>query len=50
MTRHQFTADPGPVIEELQAMADGRGDVLAREAGTWAGYHADVEESSAGTG
>ena len=37
-SRHQFTTDPGPAVEELRAAAGDRTDVLAREVGIWIGY------------
>jgi hypothetical protein len=39
MTRHRFTRDPAPVVAELQAIAGAHADVLAHEAGSWAGYY-----------
>lgn len=38
-TRNQFTTDPRAAIDELLEAAGGRGDLLAREAGRWAGYY-----------
>jgi hypothetical protein len=43
-TRHQFTTEPRAAIDELLATAGGRGDILAREVGTWAGFHEVDEE------
>jgi hypothetical protein len=43
-TRHQFTKDPRPAIDELIEAAADRGDILAREAGTWAGFHEGDED------
>lgn len=39
--RNRYTADPGPVIAELRERAGVRTDVLAMEAGKWAGYYDD---------
>lgn len=41
MTRQKFTRDPASVVAELRATAGGRVDVLAREAGIWAGFYDD---------
>lgn len=41
MSRNQYTSDPGPVIEELYAVAGGRLDVLAPEVGRWIGFYED---------
>lgn len=38
-SRSRYTDDPGPVIAELLDVAGDRGDILAREAGTWAGFY-----------
>ena len=38
-SRNQYTRDPGPVIDELHRMAGDRLDILAKSAGTWAGYY-----------
>ncbi|MBO3663753.1 hypothetical protein [Microbacterium stercoris] len=43
IARDQFTADPRPVIDELLEMAAGHPEVLAREAGIWAGAHENSE-------
>lgn len=40
-SRNRYTTDPGPVIAELLEVAGDRGDVLAFEAGRWAGYYDD---------
>jgi|GEM_PF-1007780 hypothetical protein len=40
-SRNRYTTDPGPVIAELLETAGGRGDILAMEAGRWAGYYDD---------
>ncbi|WP_139168120.1 hypothetical protein [Microbacterium enclense] len=40
-SRNRYTQDPGPVIAELLEAAGDRGDVLAYEAGRWAGYYDD---------
>lgn len=40
-SRHRYTGDPGPVIDELRRRAGKRSDILARVAGTWAGYYED---------
>lgn len=37
-SRHRYTHDPGPVLDELRALAAGRSDLLAEAAGLWAGY------------
>jgi hypothetical protein len=42
-SQSRYTSDPGPVIEELRAMAGVRTDVLAMVAGTWAGYYDSPE-------
>lgn len=39
--RNRYTRDPAPVIAELSATAGARTDLLAREAGKWAGHYAD---------
>jgi hypothetical protein len=38
-SRNRYTTDPAPVIAELQTLAGDRFDVLAEEAGRWAGYY-----------
>ncbi|MCC2033051.1 hypothetical protein [Microbacterium allomyrinae] len=38
-SRNQYTGDPGPVIDELRRIAGDRVDILAQEAGSWAGYY-----------
>lgn len=43
MGRNQFTTDPRPVVDELLQAAGARQDILAREAGIWAGYHYGAE-------
>lgn len=40
-SRNQYTGDPAPVIDELHRVTGGRADILARVAGTWAGYFDD---------
>ncbi len=40
-SRNRYTTDPAPVIAELIEAAGGRGDILAMEAGRWAGYYDD---------
>jgi hypothetical protein len=40
-SRSRYTTDPAPVIAELLDVAGDRGDVLAYEAGRWAGYYDD---------
>jgi hypothetical protein len=40
-SRHRYTSDPGPVIDELQRRAGKRTDILVRVAGTWAGFYDD---------
>lgn len=37
--RNRYAADPAPVIAELRTRAGVRTDVLAMEAGKWAGYY-----------
>ncbi|MEJ1087007.1 hypothetical protein WDU99_01605 [Microbacterium sp. Mu-80] len=39
MSRHRYTQDPGPVIAELQQLAGPHTDLLAAEAGRWAGFN-----------
>ncbi|MGX9348179.1 hypothetical protein [Microbacterium sp. KNMS] len=39
MSRARWTRDAGPVLEELYRVAGDRLDVLAMEAGTWAGFY-----------
>lgn len=41
--RNRYTSDPAPVIAELLARAGVRTDILAMEAGKWAGYYDDGE-------
>lgn len=41
MSRHRYTHDPGPVIDELYATAGDRLDLLAAEVGGWIGYYED---------
>lgn len=38
-SRNRYTKDPGPVLAELRAVAGDRVDVLAKVAGSWAGYY-----------
>jgi len=38
-SRHRYTTDPQPVIDELLATAGDRADILAAETGSWAGYY-----------
>ncbi len=40
-SRNRYTTDPWPVIDELRQAAGDRTDVLARVAGSWAGYFED---------
>lgn len=40
-SRNRYTDDPGPVIAELITVAGAQPDVLAREAGSWAGFFGD---------
>lgn len=47
--RNQYTRDVAPVIAELTAAARGRGDVLARAAGIWAGYFDAAETRTLAT-
>lgn len=37
-SRNEYTTNPEPVIDELLATAGDRADILAQEAGTWAGF------------
>ena len=41
MSRNRYTRDPAPVIDELKLTAGDRTDLLAAEAGRWAGYYGD---------
>lgn len=41
MSRHRYTHDPAPVIDELYATAGDRLDLLAVEVGGWIGYYED---------
>ncbi|GLJ79763.1 hypothetical protein JOF37_002896 [Microbacterium imperiale] len=45
-SRNRYTTDPAAVIRELVAAAGDRVDILARVAGTWAGYF-ETRETSA---
>ncbi len=38
-SRNRYTHDPGPVITELRSIAGRRTDILARVAGSFAGYY-----------
>lgn len=40
-SRNRYTTDPAPVIAEMLDTVGGRGDILAMEAGRWAGYYDD---------
>lgn len=40
-SRNQYAHDPTPLIDELRRIAGERTDILARVAGTWAGYYDD---------
>jgi hypothetical protein len=40
-TRHQYTDDPAPALDELRAAAGGRDDILTESVGTWVGYFED---------
>jgi len=40
-SRNRYTANPAPVIAELRARAGARTDIVAMEAGMWAGYYDD---------
>lgn len=40
-SRHRYDRDTAPVIAQLLEMAGERADVLAMEAGRWAGYYGD---------
>lgn len=37
-SQHQYTANPGQVIDELRTIAGARSDLVAQAAGEWAGY------------
>ncbi|WP_156759576.1 hypothetical protein [Microbacterium karelineae] len=39
ISREQYTTMPEVLVHELQRLAGGRGDILAKVAGTWAGFH-----------
>lgn len=39
ISRHKYTDDPAPVIAEQQQLAGEHTDILAKEAGRWAGFH-----------
>jgi hypothetical protein len=41
--RNRYTADTDRVVDELRRAAGARTDVLARVAGTWAGYFDSAE-------
>lgn len=41
IARHSYTDDPAALIVELEQIAGGRADLLAREAGLWAGFYED---------
>lgn len=45
-SRHRYDQNTAPVITELLAAAGARKDILAMEAGRWAGYY-DDEHSAA---
>lgn len=45
-SRHRYDHDTAPAITELLAAAGDRADILAMEAGRWAGYY-DDEHSAA---
>lgn len=47
IARHQYDHDPTVLMAEVTRLADGRGDILAQEAGRWAGYHEPDQESAA---
>lgn len=38
-SQHRYDADPRAAIDELLAAAGHRMDILAKVAGTWAGFH-----------
>ncbi|WP_404474876.1 hypothetical protein [Microbacterium aerolatum] len=38
-SRNRYTHDPGPVLAELLEAAGDKTEILAREVGTWAGFH-----------
>lgn len=40
-SRNRYTRAPGPVLDELRAAAGDRTEILARVAGSWAGYFDD---------
>ena len=39
MARNRYTTDPAAVITELQQIAGDHRELLAAEAGAWAGFH-----------
>ncbi len=43
MSRNKYTKDPGPVIEELYATAEGRIDLLAHKVGMFIGGQLPAE-------
>lgn len=38
-SRNRYVDDPAPVIAELLDVAGDKTEILAREVGTWAGFH-----------
>lgn len=42
-SRNRYTSDPGPVLDELRAVAGDRVDVLAESVGTWVGFFGEDE-------
>ncbi|WDH80218.1 hypothetical protein PTQ19_07240 [Microbacterium esteraromaticum] len=47
MSRNRYTTDPGPVIAELQRIAGEHPELLAEEAGLWAGFNEADPDSAA---
>ncbi|MBN7792446.1 hypothetical protein [Microbacterium esteraromaticum] len=47
MARNRYTTDPGPVIDELQRIAGEHRELLAEEAGLWAGSNEADPHSAA---
>ena len=41
ISRHRYDKDPTDLITELLQLAGDRGDILAQEAGRWAGFYGE---------
>lgn len=41
ISRHRYDKDPTDLIGELRELAGDRADILAQEAGRWAGYYGE---------